>query len=403
MSNNPYNNNFSGGGYFYNPIHRDLTMVRGDVLAFAFQVQGLKGQTPEAITFTCKETIESEVKLFEVNLSNTIKYRSYDKKNDILTYTLRIPPYLTENIDLGRYFYDLEILINGDVITIMKGRLTLDYDLSKVVDPPTPPVYEDGDLIQYPVETQAGVIRLYTEEYISDIASAIQGVLDTSETFNTREMSAAISSIHRGAQNVWIGDQRSYDILESYDVETCYIIYENLKVMRVYAGTTIIYDPPVEWDYTLPTTTFDGTFTIDTEIQIFSEANFNRPFEMMLHITNYLGGLNFMGAYDPDLYSQYLGFFLRATDTGEFMRFMGTNPEFKTGAVECNYKIRRDANNTLYFYDMDNDEELIVTTSLPMEFTTNVSWILGAWQIDQHPSVRASYTLNDFRFRWIED
>ena len=141
MSNNPYNNNFSGGGYFYNPIHRDLTMVRGDVLSFAFQVQGLKGQTPEAITFTCKETIESENKLFEVNLSNTIKYRSYDKKNDILTYTLRIPPYLTENIDLGRYFYDLEILINGDVITILKGRLTLDYDLSKVIDPPTPPVY----------------------------------------------------------------------------------------------------------------------------------------------------------------------------------------------------------------------------------------------------------------------
>ena len=400
MSNNPYNNNFSGGGYFYNPIHRDLTMVRGDVLSFAFQVQGLKGQTPEAITFTCKETIESELKLFEVNLSNTIKYRSYDKKNDILTYTLRIPPYLTENIDLGRYFYDLEILINGDVITIMKGRLTLDYDLSKVVDPPTPPVYEDGDLIQYPVETQAGVIRLYTEEYISDIASAIQGVLDTSETFNTREMSAAISSIHRGAQSVWIGDQRSYDNLDSYDVEICYIIYENLKVMRVYAGTTIIYDPPVEWDYTLPTTTFDGTFTIDTELQIFSEANFNRPFEMMLHITDYLGGLNFMGAYDPTAINA--GLFLRATDSGEFMRFMGTNPEFRTGAVECNYKIRRDSNNTLYFYDMDNDEELIYTTSLMQTINIEASWILGAWLIDQHPSVRARYTLNDFRFRWID-
>ena len=400
MSNNPYNNNFSGGGYFYNPIHRDLTMVRGDVLSFAFQVQGLKGQTPEAITFTCKETIESELKLFEVNLSNTIKYRSYDKTNDILTYTLRIPPYLTENIDLGRYFYDLEILINGDVITIMKGRLTLDYDLSKVVDPPTPPVYEDGDLIQYPVETQAGVIRLYTEEYISDIASAIQGVLDTSETFNTREMSAAISSIHRGAQSVWIGDQRSYDNLDSYDVEICYIIYENLKVMRVYAGTTIIYDPPVEWDYTLPTTTFDGTFTIDTELQIFSEANFNRPFEMMLHITDYLGGLNFMGAYDPTAINA--GLFLRATDSGEFMRFMGTNPEFRTGAVECNYKIRRDSNNTLYFYDMDNDEELIYTTSLMQTINIEASWILGAWLIDQHPSVRARYTLNDFRFRWID-
>ena len=158
MSNNPYNNNFVSGGYFYNPIQRDITMVKGDTLSFAFQVQGLKGQTPEKIYLSVKAAIEDRNLLFNISSDDYIKFREYDEENDLLTYVVRIPPYLTADIDLGRYFYDLEIQVNQDNITLMKGRFTLDYEITG--DNPEPPIYDNGDIVRYPTTTEVGVVKL---------------------------------------------------------------------------------------------------------------------------------------------------------------------------------------------------------------------------------------------------
>lgn len=247
------------------------------------------------------------------------------------------------------------------------------------------------------------VKKLYTENYIRNIANSLRQVVgDPSARYNTQEMAATLATIHRGAKDVWIGDQTAYNGLSSYDVEICYIIYENRKVMRVYAGTTIIYDDPVVWDYELPTTTFNGTFIENTGMQIFSSANFDRPFEMLVHITDYVSGSHFMGAYDPDVYSRWTGLFAW-TENGTTMRWSGTNPEFNNGPVECNYKFRRDSNRTLHIYDMDNEGELVTSRAVGMEVTTDVPLVLGGWKADDHPSLRASFTLDHFRFRWIDD
>lgn len=128
--NNPYNDDFQSGGYFFNPIKRDITIIRGDTLSFAFQVQGLDGQTPNEIAFTCKETPESDTPLFSVDLNDHIRERSYDSERDITTYVVRIPPILTADLELGRYFYDLQININNDIITLMRGRLSLEYEIT---------------------------------------------------------------------------------------------------------------------------------------------------------------------------------------------------------------------------------------------------------------------------------
>lgn len=246
------------------------------------------------------------------------------------------------------------------------------------------------------------VKKLYTENYIRDIANALRTVIGGTDTYTTQEMAATLATIHRGAKDVWIGDQTAYNSLSSYDVEICYIIYENRKVMRVYAGTTIIYDDPVTWDYELPTTTFNGTFVEDTGIQIFSSANFDRPFEMLVHITDYVSGMRLMGVYDDSVYSQWIGLYAW-TENGTTMRWSGTNPEFNSGPVLCNYKFRRDSNRTLHIYDMDNEGELITSRAIGMDTATDATWILGANKIDDHPSVRASFTLDHFRFRWIDD
>lgn len=241
------------------------------------------------------------------------------------------------------------------------------------------------------------VKKLYTENYIRDIANALRTVIGGTDTYNTQEMAATLATIHRGAKDVWIGDQTAYDGLSSYDVEICYIIYENRKVMRVYAGTTIIYDAPITWDYELPTTTFNGTFTVDTDIAIFSSANFNRPFEMLVHITDYVAGMNFMGVFDPNVYRY--GLWLR-TENGQTLRFQGTNPEFNSGPIVCNYKLRRDAYNTLHIYDMDNEGELVTSTALLIQDTTDETWQLGEFGSQ---GGRASFTLDGFKFRWIDD
>lgn len=185
--------------YFFNPIRRDLLMVQGDTMSFGFQLQGLEGSRPEAIYFSCKEKIEDEEYLFQVTLSDNIDFRSYDADKDILTYGVRIPPELTHYLPLGRYFYDLQLKVNNDIITLMVGRLDLQYQVTTSTAPTPPPVvYEDGDDDKYPqADIPLSLKKIYTTAYISNIASKMR-TLDnpgSSNTYTTEEMVEELDSI----------------------------------------------------------------------------------------------------------------------------------------------------------------------------------------------------------------
>ena len=119
---------------FINSIIQDIDMVRGDTLAFNFQLQGLGGEMPDAITFSCAEHY-NETPLFNADLEeeNGIELEEYDAAKDIATYVVRIDPAKTVSLELGRYYYDLEMTIGDDVITLMRGRLTLVYEVLKGV------------------------------------------------------------------------------------------------------------------------------------------------------------------------------------------------------------------------------------------------------------------------------
>lgn len=116
---------------FNNSIKRDISMVRGDTLSFGFQVTGLGGAEPDSIYFSCKEHLEDETYVFSVYLENGIEKRSYDAETDTLTYGVRVAPALTEDVDFGKYFYDLQIGINGDILTLMKGRLSIEWEVKE--------------------------------------------------------------------------------------------------------------------------------------------------------------------------------------------------------------------------------------------------------------------------------
>lgn len=54
---------------------------------------------------------------------------------------------------------------------------------------------ENGDNIKYPTQVEPGTTKLYTESYISNIASAILAKTGAPDTYTVEEMSTAISNI----------------------------------------------------------------------------------------------------------------------------------------------------------------------------------------------------------------
>jgi hypothetical protein len=114
-----------------NAVRQEITMTKGDTLAFNFQVQGLGGVTPTGIYFTCREKPESETFYFQRLLGNGVTLLSYDAETDTNTYGVRVRPDQTENLSAGRYFYDLQMRVDDDVLTLMKGHINIEWDVTR--------------------------------------------------------------------------------------------------------------------------------------------------------------------------------------------------------------------------------------------------------------------------------
>ena len=113
---------------FNNAINQNISMVKGDTLSFGFQIQGLEHQEPDDVFFSCKADLESESYIFQKTLEDGIVIRSYDSENDIYTFGVRVAPDDTSSQECGRYFYDLSIHVNDDVLTLMRGMLEIVWE-----------------------------------------------------------------------------------------------------------------------------------------------------------------------------------------------------------------------------------------------------------------------------------
>lgn len=116
---------------FINAIDRDIRYVKGDTLSFNFQIQGLKNDVPDNLTFTCKNHYDDTDAIFICEIGNGICLDSYDEEKDLSTFTLRVAPYKTAELDLSRYYYDLKMDVGKDVITLLRGRLILVYSVTE--------------------------------------------------------------------------------------------------------------------------------------------------------------------------------------------------------------------------------------------------------------------------------
>ena len=105
--------------------NQNITMVKGDTLAFNVQVFDDEGQavTVDSAYMTCKKRPSDTEKVFQKSLTNGI-----EQSNGLML--VRVAPEDTKEVDEGEYFYDLQIGIGDDVFTLMIGILTLEQDIT---------------------------------------------------------------------------------------------------------------------------------------------------------------------------------------------------------------------------------------------------------------------------------
>ena len=117
---------------YLNAITQNIEMVRGDTLAFDFQLSGLGSRAAYedmGVTLAVAEHYEDE-SLIELSNGYGIELEDYNAVTDTATYSVILSPNQTKTLDLARYYYDLQIQDSDNVITLMRGRLTLLWDVA---------------------------------------------------------------------------------------------------------------------------------------------------------------------------------------------------------------------------------------------------------------------------------
>ncbi len=111
-----------------NLIETNLCMVRGDTLAFLFELihsDGENAYTLDSAYFSVKENIDDEEYVFQKSLNSGI---TLIKEN---TYRVKVEPNDTYNLEPGIYNYDLQIALGEEVQTILKGKLKIEPDITR--------------------------------------------------------------------------------------------------------------------------------------------------------------------------------------------------------------------------------------------------------------------------------
>lgn len=102
----------------------NLTMVKGDTLAFGVEIEGLDHDLATAY-FSCKKDPNDDEYVFQKELNDGIS------KVETGKYRVRVAPADTASLEIGDYYYDLQIGVNSDIYTILRGKLTIEYEITR--------------------------------------------------------------------------------------------------------------------------------------------------------------------------------------------------------------------------------------------------------------------------------
>lgn len=118
------------------PIEQNLTMTQGDTYIFGLKIN--LDKQPDNIIFSCSNNYSGDY-IFQKHFDDGIileeiiddrfdydNFDIYDSSNyKCYSYLVKITPDDTKNIAISEYLYDLQVLINNDVFTLMKGLFTI--------------------------------------------------------------------------------------------------------------------------------------------------------------------------------------------------------------------------------------------------------------------------------------
>lgn len=104
----------------------NIEMTKGDTLSFGVKIKDL-GQELDSAKFTVKNNYDDEP-IFQKTLENGVEI-DHIEGNDYY-YKVRVAPEDTANLEPKKYYYDLEIQVNEDTFTILKGILDVGFDIS---------------------------------------------------------------------------------------------------------------------------------------------------------------------------------------------------------------------------------------------------------------------------------
>lgn len=111
------------GEHMYIWEDRYVLMTRGDTLSFGVEIEGLD-QDLDTAFLTCKRN-HAESAVFQKSLGDGIT------KRETGVYVVRVAPEDTEDLEPGKYYYDLQLGVNGDIFTVLKGVLELERDVTR--------------------------------------------------------------------------------------------------------------------------------------------------------------------------------------------------------------------------------------------------------------------------------
>jgi hypothetical protein len=104
-------------------MEKNIRMVRGDTLAFGMEIPELTIDL-SSVYFTCKRNATDEKYIFQKSLEDGVT-KIEDGK-----YKVRVAPEDTQDVEAREYYYDLQIGINTEIYTVIKGRLKIEQDVT---------------------------------------------------------------------------------------------------------------------------------------------------------------------------------------------------------------------------------------------------------------------------------
>ena len=117
---------------YLNAVEQNIEMVRGDTLAFNFNLSGLGSRADyEALTieFNAAYGIDDAPSVQATTDDGGVNIEDYDTATDTALFSVNVAPGKTKNLELSRLYYNLQIIGDDNVITLMRGRLNLLYEI----------------------------------------------------------------------------------------------------------------------------------------------------------------------------------------------------------------------------------------------------------------------------------